>query len=102
ASVIKRPHLSAVCLLKNCAINFVHRVAALSAAEKRDYAELFRRRQQLVEDFYPSTRCQPPRTPIGSYHLADQKPASLLLPHRLDPCAFAFASALRRAARGEY
>ncbi|MGD7296216.1 hypothetical protein ACQCQS_09585, partial [Ralstonia pseudosolanacearum] len=34
--VIKRPHLSAVCLLKNCAINFVHRVAALPAAEKRD------------------------------------------------------------------
>ncbi|WP_231679570.1 hypothetical protein, partial [Ralstonia pseudosolanacearum] len=40
ASVIKRPHLSAVCLLKNCAINFVHRVAALSAAEKRDSKEL--------------------------------------------------------------
>ncbi|WP_459203849.1 hypothetical protein ACQVRV_03025 [Ralstonia pseudosolanacearum] len=39
-------------MLKNCAINFVHRVAALSAAEKRDYAELFRRRQQLVEDFF--------------------------------------------------
>ncbi|WP_231688247.1 hypothetical protein, partial [Ralstonia pseudosolanacearum] len=56
----------------------------------------------LSKIFYPSTRCQPPRTPIGSYHLADQKPASLLLPHRLDPCAFAFASALRRAARGEY
>ncbi|WP_247311075.1 hypothetical protein, partial [Ralstonia pseudosolanacearum] len=52
ASVIKRPHLSAVCLLKNCAINFVYRVAALPAAEKRDYAELFRRRQQLVEDFF--------------------------------------------------
>ncbi|WP_231678305.1 hypothetical protein, partial [Ralstonia pseudosolanacearum] len=56
----------------------------------------------LSKIFYPSTRCQPPRTPIDSYHLADQKPASLLLPHRLDPCAFAFASALRRAARGEY
>ncbi|WP_231681545.1 hypothetical protein, partial [Ralstonia pseudosolanacearum] len=56
----------------------------------------------LSKIFYPSTRCQPPRTPIGSYHLADQKPASLLLPHHLDPCAFAFASALRRAARGEY
>ncbi|MGA4423455.1 hypothetical protein, partial [Ralstonia pseudosolanacearum] len=56
----------------------------------------------LSKIFYPSTRCQPPRTPIGSYHLADQKPASLLLLHHLDPCAFAFASALRRAARGEY
>ncbi|MFV8574631.1 hypothetical protein, partial [Ralstonia pseudosolanacearum] len=44
----------------------------------------------LSKIFYPSTRCQPPRTPIGSYHLADQKPASLLLPHRLDPCAFRF------------
>ncbi|MBN6209581.1 hypothetical protein JYK21_24230, partial [Ralstonia pickettii] len=38
-------------MLKNFAINFVHRVAALSAAEKRDYAELFRRCQQLVEEF---------------------------------------------------
>ncbi|MGC0016406.1 hypothetical protein ACPPTR_13025, partial [Ralstonia pseudosolanacearum] len=56
----------------------------------------------LSKIFYPSTRCQPPRTPIGSYHLADQKPASLLLLHHLDPCAFAFAPALRRAARGEY
>ncbi|MGN5353565.1 hypothetical protein ACQ4P5_16115, partial [Ralstonia sp. L16] len=38
-------------MLKNFAINFVYRVAALSAAEKRDYAELFRRCQQLVEEF---------------------------------------------------
>jgi hypothetical protein len=39
-------------LLKNCAINFVHRVAAFAAAEKRDYAELFRRCQQLAEEIY--------------------------------------------------
>ncbi|MGZ2499512.1 hypothetical protein ACUXPM_005878, partial [Ralstonia sp. 151470066-2] len=38
-------------MLKNCAINFVHRVAAFAAAEKRDYAELFRRCQQLAEEF---------------------------------------------------
>ncbi|WP_233177190.1 hypothetical protein, partial [Ralstonia sp. ASV6] len=38
-------------MLKNFAINFVYRVAAFAAAEKRDYAELFRRCQQLAEEF---------------------------------------------------
>ena len=61
APSIKRPHLSAVCLLKNFAINFVYRVAALSAAEKRDYAELFCRCQQLVEEFL-STNALPTTT----------------------------------------
>ena len=61
APSIKRPHLSAVCLLKNFAINFVHRVAALSAAEKRDYAELFRRCQQLVEEFLSVNSLPTPR-----------------------------------------
>ncbi|MEF9340360.1 hypothetical protein V4889_04040, partial [Ralstonia solanacearum species complex bacterium KE101] len=86
ASVIKRPHLSAVCLLKNCAINFVHRVAALPAAEKRDYAELFRRRQQLVEDFLSvnslptasnSYRLLPPRRPETRIITASPPPRPL-------------------------
>ena len=86
ASSIKRPHLSAVCLLKNFAINFVHRVAALSAAEKRDYAELFRRCQQLVEEFLSSTRHQPLLNfqPIAN-HTIDRKPAPLLLLHHPTP-----------------
>ncbi|WP_316679597.1 hypothetical protein, partial [Ralstonia chuxiongensis] len=63
-------------MLKNFAINFVHRVAALSAAEKRDYAELFRRCQQLVEEFLSSTRCQPPLSPPPiANHPIDRKPA---------------------------
>ncbi|WP_231648855.1 hypothetical protein, partial [Ralstonia solanacearum] len=49
----------------NFAINFVYRVAALSAAEKRDYEELFRRCQQLVEEFFlinslPTSTAPPP------------------------------------------
>ncbi|MCT7315410.1 hypothetical protein N5I87_05295, partial [Ralstonia sp. CHL-2022] len=99
---IKRPHLSAVCLLKNFAINFVHRVAALSAAEKRDYAELFRRCQQLVEEFLSSTRRQLllNSQPIAN-HSIDRKPAPHLLLHRLNHPAVAFVSALSFAARGE-
>ncbi|WP_316865754.1 hypothetical protein, partial [Ralstonia mannitolilytica] len=103
ASVIKRPHLSAVCLLKNFAINFVHRVAALSAAEKRDYAELFRRCQQLAEEIFSFN--SPPtssRHPAGQELSTTRKPAPLLPLHRLTRPAVAFVSALRRAARGEY
>ncbi|MGA3989324.1 hypothetical protein ACI2UB_24875, partial [Ralstonia nicotianae] len=79
-------------------------IASLRCLQQRNeiMQSFFAAVNNLSKIFYPSTRCQPPRTPIGSYHLADQKPASLLLLHRLDPCAFAFASALRRAARGEY
>ncbi|WP_221620985.1 hypothetical protein, partial [Ralstonia sp. SET104] len=51
-------------MLKNFAINFVYRAAAFAAAEKRDYAELFRRCQQLVEEFLSvnslPTTSQPP------------------------------------------
>jgi hypothetical protein len=103
APSIKRPHLSAVCLLKNFAINFVHRVAALSAAEKRDYAELFRRCQQLVEEFLSSTRRQLLLNfqPITN-HSIDRKPAPPLLLHRLNHPAVAFVSALSFVARGEY
>ncbi|WP_277545115.1 hypothetical protein, partial [Cupriavidus gilardii] len=46
-----RPHLSVVRLLKNCAAGFAVRVAALSAAEKRDYAEPFASRQQVYQHF---------------------------------------------------
>jgi hypothetical protein len=90
-------------LLKNFAINFVYRVAALSAAEKRDYEELFRRCQQLAEEIFRSTRCQLYRDilPI-SYHPIGWKPAPHLLLHRLNHPAVAFVSALCRAARGEY
>ncbi|MCL9828387.1 hypothetical protein, partial [Ralstonia solanacearum] len=60
------------------AINFVYRVAALSAAEKRDYEELFRRCQQLVEDFFlidsPSTSTTPPPT------LATHRPENRFTP----------------------
>ncbi|WP_238500938.1 hypothetical protein, partial [Ralstonia insidiosa] len=89
-------------MLKNCAINFVHRVAAFAAAEKRDYAELFRRCQQLAEEFlsfnalltyYRDTIRSP--LPIG------RKPAPPLLLHRLNHPAVAFVSALSFAARGE-
>jgi len=52
-------------LLKNCAINFVHRVAAFAAAEKRDYAELFRRCQQLAEEIYSlNSLLTSPRHPL--------------------------------------
>ncbi|MCK8651921.1 hypothetical protein M1M06_22985, partial [Ralstonia insidiosa] len=88
--------------LKNCAINFVHRVAAFAAAEKRDYAELFRRCQQLAEEFLSfnalltyyrdTTRSL---LPIG------RKPAPPLLLHRPNTTASTFVSALCRAARGE-
>jgi len=90
-------------LLKNCAINFVHRVAAFAAAEKRDYAELFRRCQQLAEEFLSSTRCQPPRDiqPIINHPIA-RKPAPLLLLHRFNITAGTCVSALCSAARGEY
>ncbi|MDO3516861.1 hypothetical protein, partial [Ralstonia pseudosolanacearum] len=73
-------------MLKNCAINFVHRVAALPAAEKRDYAELFRRRQQLVEDFLSvnslptasnSYRLLPPRRPETRIITASPPPRPL-------------------------
>ncbi|WP_343662174.1 hypothetical protein, partial [Ralstonia sp.] len=86
----------------NFAINFVHRVAALSAAEKRDYAELFRRCQQLVEEFLSSTRRQLLLNfqPIAN-HSIDRKPAPHLLLHRLNHTAVAFVSALSFAARGE-
>jgi hypothetical protein len=90
-------------LLKNCAINFVHRVAAFAAAEKRDYAELFRRCQQLAEEIYSlnslptttatSTQSQPPTS---------RKPAPHLLLHRFNTPAVACVSALCCAARGEY
>jgi hypothetical protein len=50
-AAIERPHLSVVRLLKNCAAGFAVRVAALSAAEKRDYAEHFASRQQVGSTF---------------------------------------------------
>ncbi|WP_413769265.1 hypothetical protein, partial [Ralstonia mannitolilytica] len=77
-------------MLKNFAINFVYRVAALSAAEKRDYAELFRRCQQLAEEIFsfnsPLTssrhpagqQLQPPGNPHHSYFsTASHAPPSL-------------------------
>lgn len=102
ASSIKRPHLSAVCLLKNFAINFVYRVAALSAAEKRDYAELFCRCQQLVEEFLSVNSL-----PTPSRHPTDHQPpnrpetrttSTSPPPHTT---TVAFVSALCFAARGE-
>jgi hypothetical protein len=90
-------------LLKNFAINFVHRVAALSAAEKRDYAELFRRCQQLAEEIFSfNSLPTSSRHPAGQEPSTTRKPAPLLLLHRLTRLAVAFVSALRRAARGEY
>ncbi|WP_422647906.1 hypothetical protein [Cupriavidus sp. H18C1] len=50
-AAIERPHLSVVRLLKNSRAGFAVRVAALSAAEKRDYAEHFASRQQVVSTF---------------------------------------------------
>ncbi|MBX3774149.1 hypothetical protein DEE91_20545, partial [Ralstonia pickettii] len=71
-------------------------------AEKRDYAELFRRCQQLAEEFLSfnalltyyrdTTRSL---LPIG------RKPAPPLLLHRPNTTASTFVSALCRAARGE-
>ncbi|MHA6823245.1 hypothetical protein, partial [Ralstonia pseudosolanacearum] len=63
----KRPHLSAVCLLKNCAINFVYRVAALSAAEKRDYAELSSINQTISRNFFSSVGTAHPSQPLRSH-----------------------------------
>jgi len=91
-------------LLKNFAINFVHRVAAFAAAEKRDYAELFRRCQQLAEEIFSfnslPTSYRDTR-PIPYYQIS-RKPAPHLLLHRLNTPAVAFVSALCCAARGEY
>ncbi|MHA6894315.1 hypothetical protein ACQUJT_09495, partial [Ralstonia pseudosolanacearum] len=79
-------------------------IASLRCLQQRNeiMQNFFAAVNNLSKIFYHSTRCQPPRTPIDSYYPADRKPASLLLLHRLDPCASAFASAPRRAARGEY
>lgn len=103
ASSIKRPHLSAVCLLKNFAINFVHRVAALSAAEKRDYAELFRRCQQLVEEFL-SINSLPTTTRSTANHLPPDRPQTRSTPASppLNSTTATCVSALCFAARGEY
>ncbi|MBY4705721.1 hypothetical protein K6V18_11945, partial [Ralstonia insidiosa] len=88
--------------LKNCAINFVHRVAAFAAAEKRDYAELFRRCQQLAEEFL-SFNASPtsPQPQTAANHPTTRKPAPHLLLHRLNHPAVPFVSALSFAARGE-
>lgn len=103
APSIKRPHLSAVCLLKNFAINFVHRVAALSAAEKRDYAELFRRCQQLVEEFL-SVNSLPTTTRFTVDHLPPNRPQTRPTPASppLNTTTATCVSALCFAARGEY
>jgi hypothetical protein len=61
-------------LLKNFAINFVYRVAALSAAEKRDYAELFRRCQQLAEEIFS----------FNSLPTLPRHPSDFLPPNRLE------------------
>lgn len=102
APSIKRPHLSAVCLLKNFAINFVHRVAALSAAEKRDYAELFRRCQQLVEDFL-STNALPTTTESPANRQPPNRPQTRSTPASppLNTTTATCVSALCFAARGE-
>ncbi len=50
-AAIERPHLSVVRLLKSSRAGFAVRVAALSAAEKRDYAERFASRQQVSQHF---------------------------------------------------
>lgn len=103
ASSIKRPHLSAVCLLKNFAINFVHRVAALSAAEKRDYAELFRRCQQLVEEFL-SINSLPTTTRSTANHLPPDRPQTRSTPASppLNITTATCVSALCFAARANY
>ncbi|WP_343549619.1 hypothetical protein, partial [Ralstonia sp.] len=81
----------------------VHRVAALSAAEKRDYAELFRRCQQLVEEFLSvnslptTTRSTVNRLPLNRPQTRST-PASPLLNTTTATCV----SALCFAARGEY
>ncbi|MGH8783851.1 MAG: hypothetical protein ACREYA_01970, partial [Cupriavidus necator] len=51
ASATQRPHLSVVWLLKNFAAGFAVQRAALSAAEKRDYAELSSFRQPFQHLF---------------------------------------------------
>ncbi|WP_230753574.1 hypothetical protein, partial [Ralstonia solanacearum] len=86
-------------MLKNFAINFVYRVATLSAAEKRDYEELFCRCQQLVEEFFLINSLPTPTTPRRLLPPIDRRTAPHLLLRRLDHSAFAFASALCRAAR---
>ncbi|WP_354535531.1 hypothetical protein, partial [Ralstonia sp. 1138] len=103
ASSIKRPHLSAVCLLKNFAVNFVHRVAALSAAEKRDYAELFRRCQQLAEEFL-SVNSLPTTTQSTTDRQPPDRPQTRSTPASppLNPTTATCVSALCFAARGEY
>ncbi|MCO5401749.1 hypothetical protein, partial [Ralstonia soli] len=69
-------------MLKNCAINFVHRVAAFAAAEKRDYAELFRRCQQLAEEFLSfNASLTSPQPQTVANHSTTRKPAPLLLLH---------------------
>ncbi|MGJ1546181.1 hypothetical protein, partial [Ralstonia solanacearum] len=50
------------------------RVAALSAAEKRDYEELFRRCQQLVEEFFLINSLPTSTTPADSYHPSTGEP----------------------------
>ncbi|WP_212635636.1 hypothetical protein, partial [Ralstonia insidiosa] len=80
----------------------VHRVAAFAAAEKRDYAELFRRCQQLAEEFLSfNALLTYYRDTIRSLLPIGRKPAPPLLLHRLDTTASTFVSAPRRAARGE-
>ncbi|WP_316886951.1 hypothetical protein, partial [Ralstonia pickettii] len=95
-------HLSAVCLLKNFAINFVHRVAALSAAEKRDYAELFCRCQQLVEEFL-STNALPTTTESPANRQPPNRPQTRSNPASPPPntTTATCVSALCFAARGE-